>query len=62
MAPSCRRCKNIRRSEYGDHMKWLIPWPGDWHILLNYQKALMKAYAGAGLTRLGELLNTEVKH
>ena len=30
-------------SEYGDHMKWLIPWPGNWHILLNYQKALMKA-------------------
>ena len=43
------------RSEYGDHMKWLIPWPGDWHILLNYQKALMKAYAGAGLTKLGEI-------
>ena len=42
-------------SEYGDHMKWLIPWPGDWHILLNYQKALMKAYAGAGLTKLGEI-------
>ena len=43
------------RAEYGDHMKWLIPWPGDWHILLNYQKALMKAYAGAGLTKLGEI-------
>ena len=43
------------RAEYGDHMKWLIPWPGDWHILLNYQKALMKAYAGADLTKLGEI-------
>ena len=32
-----------------------VPWPGDWHILLNYQKALMKAYAGAGLTKLGEI-------
>ena len=42
-------------SEYGNHMKWLLPWPGDWHILLNYQKALMKAYAGAGLTKLGEI-------
>ena len=31
------------RAEYGDQMKWLIPWPGDWHILLNYQKAVMKA-------------------
>ena len=43
------------RSEYGDHMKWLIPWPGDWHILLNYQKAVMKAYVDAGLTKLGEV-------
>ena len=46
--------KNIK-SEYGDQMKWLLPWPGDWHILLNYQKALMKPYAGAGLTKLGEI-------
>ena len=22
------------RTEYGEQMKWLIPWPGDWHILL----------------------------
>ena len=43
------------RSEYGDHMKWLIPWPGDWHILLNHQKAIMKAYVDAGLTKLGEV-------
>lgn len=21
-------------SEYKEQMKWLIPWPGDWHILL----------------------------
>lgn len=43
------------RTEYDKKMKWLIPWPGDWHILLNYQKALMKAYADAGLTSLGEV-------
>lgn len=35
-------------------MKWIIPWPGDWHILLNYQKAIIKAYADAGLVTLGE--------
>lgn len=23
------------RSEYGRHFKWLIPFTGDWHILLN---------------------------
>ena len=43
------------RMEYGDQMKWLIPWPGDWHILLNYQKAVMKVYGDAGLTNLGEI-------
>ena len=41
-------------SEYKEQMKWLIPWPGDWHILPNYQKALMKAYADAGLMELGK--------
>lgn len=44
---------------YGDHFKWLLPFPGDWHILLNYQKVLMKVYADAGLTKLGH--NIEVK-
>ena len=42
------------RTEYGEYMQWLIPWPGDWHILLNYQKALMKAYADAGLPWPGD--------
>ena len=36
--------------EYIEQMKWLIPWPGDWHVLL--QKAVMKAYADAGLLQL----------
>lgn len=43
------------RSEYGSHVKWLLPFPGDWHILFNYQKALMKAFADAGLTHLGKV-------
>ena len=43
------------RHEYGSHMKWLIPFPGDWHILFNYQKVLMKVYADAGLVQLGSL-------
>ena len=42
------------RSEYGEQMKWVIPWLGDWHMLLNYQKVIMKAYADAGLVTLGE--------
>ena len=43
------------KAEYGDHLGWLIPWPGDWHILLNYQKTLMKAYNDAGLSKLGAI-------
>ncbi len=46
--------QNIRY-QYGDHMKWLIPFPGDWHILYNYQPALMKPYVDAGLAKLAEV-------
>ncbi len=34
---------------YGDDLSWLIPYPGDWHMLMNYQYPLMKAYFDAGL-------------
>ena len=43
------------RSEYGSHLKWLVPFTGDWHILLNYQKTLMKVYGDAGLVQLGKV-------
>lgn len=43
------------KSEYGSHLKWLIPLPGDWHILLNYQKTLIKIYGDAGLVQLGKV-------
>ena len=39
------------RFEYKAHLPWLIPFPGDWHILYNYQKPL-KPYADAGLASL----------
>lgn len=38
---------------YGTHLKWLIPFPGDWHVLFNYQKVIMKVYA-AGLVHLAK--------
>ena len=41
--------------EYGDELKWLLPYPGDWHILLNYQKALIRPYMDAGLVNLAKV-------
>ena len=35
--------------EYGSDLDWLIPLPGDWHILKNYQEVIMKVYFEAGL-------------
>ena len=35
--------------EYGEDLNWLIPYPGDFYLLLNFQKALMKPYFDAGL-------------
>ena len=42
------------RIEYGDNVNWLIPIPGDWHTLYNYQKVLMKPYYDAGLVNLAK--------
>ena len=38
--------------EYGKELDWVIPIPGDWHMLLNYHTALMKPYFDAGLKSL----------
>jgi len=38
--------------QYGEELSWVIPYPGDWHLLMNYQKALMKPYFDAGLKAL----------
>lgn len=35
--------------EYGKELNWLIPLPGDWHILKNYQEVIMKVYFDGGL-------------
>ena len=37
------------KHEYGEELHWLMPYPGDWHILKNYQVALLKPYYNAGL-------------
>ena len=40
--------------EYGEELLWVIPYPGDWHMLKNYQIALMKPYFDAGLKSLAQ--------
>ena len=40
--------------EYGEELNWLIPYPGDFHMLMNYQKALTKPYYDAGLKKLAQ--------
>ena len=40
------------KREYG--LTWLIVFPGDWHILYNYQKVIMKIYWDAGLMQLAQ--------
>ena len=47
------------KEDYGEHFNWVLPFPGDWHTLLNYQKALMKAYADSHIWE--NLVATEQK-
>ena len=38
--------------DYGNDLSWLIPLPGDWHILKNFQPIPSKVYFDAGLKQL----------
>ena len=40
--------------EYGEELHWLLPYPGDFHLLMNYQKAMMKPYYDAGLKAMAQ--------
>jgi len=42
------------KHEYLSSLDWLIPFPGDWHMLMNYQIALMKPYFNAGLKHIAQ--------
>ena len=49
---------NIKR-QYGKALEKLIIFPGDWHILKNFQPILIKVYYNAGLRELAELWISE---
>ncbi len=34
------RLKELKQ-QYGSELYWLLPFVGDWHVLYNFQKALM---------------------
>ena len=43
--------QNIKE-EYGKDLNWLYAYPGDWHLLKNYQNCLMKPFFETGLKEL----------
>ena len=40
------------KQEHPEGLKWLLPFPGDWHMLKNFGSVLMKIYSEAGLKEL----------
>ena len=42
------------KSEYGNDLAWLFPFPGDWHFLKNFQEVLIKIYFDGGLCDLAK--------
>ena len=48
-----QRLQSIR-ALYGNDLSWMVPFPGDWHCLKNYQEVLLKIYFDAGLRDLAK--------
>ena len=46
--------------EHGKDLDWSIPILGDWHMLMNYQSAIMKPYFNAGLKDLAKAVGYPV--
>ena len=42
------------KRQYGSELNHLLIFPGDWHILYNYQPVLMKVYYHTGLLELAK--------
>ena len=52
-AEICPVLQSIKRGD-PDTFSWLLPFPGDFHLLMNYQKVMMKIYWDAGLKQIAE--------
>ena len=48
--------------QYGGNLDWVIPYPGDWHILKNFQEVLMKVFWEAGLKDLAKLRHHQMTY
>ena len=55
------RLKELKQ-QYGSELAWLLPFVGDWHVLYNYQKAIMKVYYEGGLNPLPWHLGSGLRH
>ena len=40
---------------YGEKLSWLLPFPGDFHILMNYQPVLSKVYFDVALKQVASM-------
>ena len=43
------------KAQYKRNSDWMVPWPGDLHILKNYQEVIMKVLWEAGLKEVAKL-------
>ena len=50
-AKTCLHMTTLKQ-QYGEALQWLITFPGDFHLLKNYQEVLMTAYWDAGLRQI----------
>ena len=53
-AKTYQHLQNIK-IDYGPKLSWLLPFPGDFHILMNCQPVLMKMYFDAVLRQIASM-------
>ena len=43
------------KAEYGESLQWVLPYPGDWHLMKNLLLVFIKIYFDAGLKQLATI-------